>query len=202
LQAQIQPHFLFNTLNTIASFIPEQPDLAQDLMADVSEMLRRSLEGAGAHEITVSDELGLLEPYVRIQRSRFSDRLRFAITASDEARAAYLPGMMLQTLLENAVRHGVARVEGTGEVSIDVSREDGRLVSRVSDTGPGLGMPSEAALNRGIGLQNVRSRLQALYGDDYVLQFDSMEQGGLRVTISVPFHTTPAPVPAQLPRAE
>lgn len=186
LQLRLQPHFLFNTLNSVAALIPRDPDGAERVIARLSELLRFLLQQEGAHEVALATELELLDRYLDIETTRFGDRLTVEMDVAPETRNASVPSLVLQPLVENAVRHGIARVPGPGTVTIGSKKHDDRLVLTVEDSGPGLREPPEA-LTEGTGLATTRRRLAELYGDDQTLELGTGERGGLRVTVELPF---------------
>ena len=160
LNAQIQPHFLFNALNVLRAMIAENPELARDLVTELSELMRYALQAARRDRVPLEEELAVVESYLKIESARFEDRLRWRIEANPEARGALMPPMMLQTLVENAVKHGIAAEEHGGEVVVHATRE-GDIV-RLCVTNPGrLGGHGDTR----IGIANSRERLRLLYGD-------------------------------------
>src|SRR5205823_1463123 len=161
LAMQLQPHFLFNTLNTIAELVHDDPDVADDMITGLSDLLRKTLELGPAQEIPLQAELDLLGRYLDIQRARFGDRLRVAVAADAEARAAAVPVLLLQPLVENAIRHGLAEHVASGQIAIAARRDGDRLVITVTDDGPGPAADSATRSER-VGLGNTRARLDAL----------------------------------------
>ncbi len=193
LRMQIQPHFLFNTLNSITALMHKDVEAAENMMTDLSDLLRRTLETSQAHEVRVSEELDLLEPYLAIQRTRFQDRLTVVRLVDDEVLSAMLPNLTLHTLVENALRHGIAERSSGGVVRITIAREHDMLVLRVADNGPGLSVDVERAFDRGIGLRNTRERLERLYGKAFRFTLENQKEGGVAATIALPFHSAPLP---------
>ncbi|HZR25189.1 MAG TPA: histidine kinase [Vicinamibacterales bacterium] len=188
LSMQLQPHFLFNTLNTIAELVHDDPDGADRMIASLSDLLRKTLELGPAQEIPLGAELELLERYLDIQRARFGDRLRVGMTVGDDARAAAVPVLLLQPIVENAIRHGLAEHIAAGRIHIDAHRQGDRLVITVEDDGPGL--PAAAAPHKErVGLGNTRARLEALYGTDHRLELTNAVTRGARVSLEIPFKT-------------
>jgi two-component system, LytTR family, sensor kinase len=191
LSMQLQPHFLFNTLNTIAELVHDDPDAADHMIAGLSELLRKTLELGPAQEIPLDAELDVLNRYLDIQRARFGDRLRVTVSANGDARPASVPVLLLQPLVENAIRHGLAEHVEAGRIDIDARRAGGRLVITVQDDGPGP--PVSMAIDReGVGLANTRARLETLYGADYRFELTSAADRGARVTLDIPFRTAVA----------
>jgi two-component system LytT family sensor kinase len=185
LNMQLQPHFLFNTLNTIAEMVHEDPDKADTMIAGLSDLLRRTLDLGAVQEIPVAEEIDLVSRYLDIQKARFGDRLRIQITVSDAARAARVPALLLQPIVENAIRHGLAARVDAGRIDID-ARIDGRmLVLTVTDDGSGD--PEEVITGpERVGLGNTRARLDALYRGGARLALGRAEGRGARVTIEIP----------------
>jgi two-component system LytT family sensor kinase len=201
LKMQIQPHFLFNTFNSISALMHKDVEAAENMMTDLSDLLRRTLETSEAHEVTVREELELLEPYLSIQRTRFQDRLTVHVNVDSESYAAMMPNLTLHTLVENALHHGVARRNSGGEVWIEVRQENGMLVIRVSDNGPGLPEQVVDPFDRGIGLPNTKARLEQLYGNEQRFTITNRGEGGVVATIAVPYHSV-ALYPSSSPEAE
>lgn len=190
LKMQLNPHFLFNTLNTISSLMYTDPEAADAMMSRLSELLRLTLEKEGSQEVTLKEEIDILERYLEIERIRFEDRLRVSVSIAPEALEARVPNFSLQPLVENAIRHGIApRPEG-GRLSITAARDDGMLEIRLCDDGPGLKPATGAAPRReGIGIANTRARLAQLYGERHRFEMENAPEGGLVVTMAVPFRT-------------
>ena len=186
LRLQMQPHFLFNTLNTISSVMYEDVRVADKMIARLSDLLRMSLEQGGAQEVTLEREIEFLRLYVETMKARFEERLNVAIDAADDTRGALVPPLLLQPLVENSIRYG-ADAHSIVEVQVSARRENGTLLLEVRDHGPGM-----KGARRGIGLTNTEERLDRLYGGSDHL--DLRNDGGLVVTVKVPFHVDPDPV--------
>jgi signal transduction histidine kinase len=190
LQGKLQPHFLFNTLNSIAALIREQPRLAEQMVGMVGELLRASLSVSDAPEVSLARELSLLEKYVAIERLRFQDRLTIAIDIPAELQSARVPQFLLQPLVENAIRHGVGPREAPGSVRVTAESDETRLRLRVEDDGIGM----QAAWPRngsGIGLSATRERLRQLYGHRQRLEISPGAEAGTVVTIELPLQREP-----------
>ena len=191
LKMQLNPHFLFNTLNTISSLMYTDPDCADRMMTRLSELLRLTLEQDGEQEVTLKEEMEILDRYLQIERIRFEDRLRVTVSIDPAALEARVPNFSLQPLVENAIRHGIApRPEG-GSLEISAKRDEGMLRIRLCDDGPGL-QPAGASGTRrreGIGVANTRARLAQLYGNEQSFEMTNAPEGGLVVLMSVPFRT-------------
>jgi two-component sensor histidine kinase len=185
LSMQLQPHFLFNTLNTIAEMVHEDPDKADTMIAGLSDLLRRTLELGATREIPLSRELDLVSRYLDIQKARFGDRLRVTMSIGPGTEDAVVPALLLQPLVENAIRHGLAARVDAGAIGIG-ARIDGRtLVLLVSDEGSVDREETIAGPER-VGLGNTRARLEALYGDRARLQLTRGAARGARVTVEIP----------------
>ncbi len=185
LQAQLQPHFLFNTLNTIASLIPEDPAAAEEMVESLGELLRAALRNGGKDEITLAQEIELLDQYLGIQERRFHDRLRVERLFAPDLGDALVPPLVLQPLVENAIRHGVAGRPGGGTVTVRTERSDGTLLLAVEDDGPGFATGAEGAPG-GVGLANTRARLEQLYGASAALETGTRAGGGAYVSVTLP----------------
>ncbi|HKA87893.1 MAG TPA: histidine kinase [Haliangiales bacterium] len=182
LRMQLHPHFLFNTLHAIATLVRHDPDAAERMIARLGELLRMTLAAADVEEVPLWRELELLAPYLDIQRTRFSDRLSVDIDVDDPARQARVPSFVLQPLVENAIRHGIAPRAGPGRIVIRARRDGAALRVEVEDDGPG---PAPGA-GDGVGLAATRARLQRLYGDGHRLALARVGETGARVTFTVP----------------
>jgi two-component system LytT family sensor kinase len=188
LEARLQPHFLFNALNTIAALIRKNPPAAAAMVGQLSELLRAALSAETGRQVTLAAELRLLDQYMAIQRTRFSDRLIFSVHATPEALGAYVPQMILQPIVENAVRHGIGPREGPGTIAVEAARQGGALRLLVRDDGVGYGNASPGLRGNGVGLRATRARLAHLYGDECVFDIRAASPGTI-VTIEIPFET-------------
>jgi len=188
LKGQLQPHFLFNTLNGVASLIHTSPDTADFVVVQLADLLRASLELDGAREIPLSAELTLLDKYLAIMTARFQGRLAIDKEIEDAARTALVPQFLLQPLVENAFEHGIGRRAGAGRINIRAAvLPSSRLRLEVSDDGAGVA--TDAALENGVGLTNTTRRLERLYGEREPLRLSSLPGGGARVSVEIPFRT-------------
>jgi two-component system LytT family sensor kinase len=190
LSMQLQPHFLFNTLNTIAELVHGDADAADSMVTGLSDLLRRTLELGPAQEIPLDAELDLLGRYLDIQKARFGERLRVTMTVEEEARIASVPVLLLQPLVENAIRHGLNEHLSSGRIHITARRDGARLVITVTDDGLGAAANAGPARER-IGLGNTRARLDALYGSQHRLDLTNAPERGARVLLEIPFRTAP-----------
>lgn len=189
LQTQLHPHFLFNALNSVLPLVFRDRDAAARTVSQLEKLLRRSLDTDAAQLVPLARELEFLEMYLEIQKTRFQDRLRVAFDIPRDVVSARVPNLILQPIVENAIKHGIAAQPGAGRVAISARREDGMLVLRVRDDGPGLDeSPRTVARSEsGLGLANTRERLRQLYGDGQRLDLVNAPEGGLEVSIALPF---------------
>lgn len=185
LRMQIHPHFLFNTLNSISVLMSEDVTAARRMLTRLSDLLRASLENATNHEVSLKEELEFLNNYLQIEQTRFQDRLTVRMDIDPAVLSASVPNLILQPLVENAIRHGIAPRAQAGVINISAARENGMVRLRISDNGPGLG---SSATTGGIGLTNTQARLDQLYGANHKFEMRSGEHGGFEVTILIPFH--------------
>jgi signal transduction histidine kinase len=186
LKAQLHPHFLFNTLNTISILLAEDPRAARKMLVHLSDLLRMVLNRERGHEVSVRQEVELLESYLEIERLRFQDRLQVQLRVDPEALDARVPDLVLQPLVENAIKHGVVPRPGGGKVEVSVHRRNTELRLEVRDDGPGL-EPSAIGRGKGLGLSNTRHRLEKLYGRQHQFELENAEAGGLSVVLTIPF---------------
>ena len=191
LKMQLHPHFLFNTLNSISALIHEDPEAADVMVSRLSDFLRLVLENAGAQEVPLKDEVRFLDRYLDIQRTRFRERLRAEVSCDPETLDARVPNLLLQPLVENAIRHAVEPRAGGGAVRVRAVRAGSRLALEVRDDGPGLSCTR--ANGTGVGLANTRARLQRLYGADHDIHLENDPAGGLVLSISLPFRADGEP---------
>lgn len=189
LEARLRPHFLFNTLNAIAALIREDPVKAERLVEQLSELLRASLRADPARTVSLAEELDLVGHYLEIERTRFEDRLTTSIDVTDEARTARVPHLILQPLVENAIRHGIGPRGAPGRVSVGAVRVDGRLRIVVEDNGVGMGQGPEELHGSGLGLGGVKARLAFLYGSAQRVVIDRVVPTGTRVMLEIPYTT-------------
>jgi two-component system LytT family sensor kinase len=192
LKMQLHPHFLFNTLHTITALVHEDPERAERTIARLSELLRLFLATSTIHEVPLAEELRILELYLEIERTRFEDRLSVHCDVPSELRDAMVPNLVLQPLVENAIRHGVGKKSGAGWISIAAERYGETLVIRVTDNGEGLNvvrLDNDPATRpeSGKGLAITRGRLESLYGPDQSLTLRNLQTGGAEARITMPF---------------
>lgn len=183
LEMQLNPHFLFNSLQSIAELMHSDVDAADRMVGRLSDLLRLSLSRFGVHELALREELDFVRQYLAIEEIRFSDRLSVELDIDPAVLGAAVPNLLLQPLVENALKHGVARRLDDGWVRIAARRSDSQLLIEVADNGPGLATPP---LER-VGLANIRARLEQLFGGDHRFTLHGDPSGGVRVEVSIPF---------------
>jgi two-component system LytT family sensor kinase len=185
LRMELNPHFLFNTLNAIAGLVRRQEETrAVEMLARLGALLRLTLEREAGHEVALGRELELLELYLDIERIRFSDRLKVDIDVPSVAATALVPIFVLQPLVENAIRHGIAKLPEAGWIRIAGKLEGTTLIIEIADTGPGLA--EESSRGEGVGLRNTRARLSQLYGASAELRLERGATGGTIATLELP----------------
>jgi sensor histidine kinase YesM len=187
LKMQLQPHFLFNTLHTISELVHEDPELADRMITRLSDLLRMTLENTGVHEVTLRKEIEFLKGYLEIEQARLGDRLKVRIEIAPETWDARVPNLLLQPLVENAIRHGIAPYAGPGEIIIQSEHDGGALRLQVRDTGAGLARNWPERAQNGVGLANTQTRLLKLYGSRQTFNTGSETGRGFVVDISIPF---------------
>jgi len=186
LRAQLHPHFLFNALNTISAFTETDPKTARRLMGQLGDLLRASLTHAARPRVTLGEELTFLDDYLAIELARFEGRLTVAVQAGDDVLDASVPGFLLQPLVENAIRHGIGPRMSGGHIEVTARRDGPVMKLRVRDNGVGLPPDWQFPRDAGIGLQNVASRLEHLYGRTDLFRISSNGDGGVDVQLDLP----------------
>lgn len=195
LRYQLNPHFLFNTLNSISTLVMDRNgDLANRMIGQLSRFLRYSLDNDPMQKVPLMKELEAMQLYLDIEKTRFGDRLRLEYDVEETARPACIPSLLLQPLIENAIKYAVAISETEGTIRIAAHVTGNELCLEVSDNGPGLpaGTGQQAKLN-GVGLVNIRERLQTLYGGNQSCRFTNMQPHGLKIQINIPYEIQDAP---------
>ncbi|HUE85700.1 MAG TPA: histidine kinase [Vicinamibacterales bacterium] len=187
LQRQLHPHFLFNTLHAISALLHRDPERADLMIERLSDLLRITLDKVGVQEVTLAEELEYLRAYLDIEQVQFGDRLQVVYEIDAYTLDALVPNLVLQPLAENAIRHGLEPRVGRGRLTVRASRESETLRLQVIDNGRGMTPAAVSAANQGVGLSNTRSRLERLYGDRARLEFAQSDEGGVAVTIHLPF---------------
>ena len=184
LKGQLQPHFLFNTLNSISWLMREDVEAADNMMTSLGELLRTTLSVSASEEVSLRQELKMLALYLAIERARFQDRLRVVVNVAPETLDCNVPCLLLQPLVENAVRHGIARLDRPGSVEVRAVCVGTELAISILDDGPGI--PMESTWREGIGLANTRARLEKHYGAMQSLRYTNRNEGGLIAEIRLP----------------
>ena len=191
LQRQLQPHFLFNTLHAISTLMHRDVQAADRMLARLSDLLRLTLDSIARPEIRLNEELEFLEKYLHIEQVRLGDRLTVRFDVDPEVLDATVPAMILQPLVENAIKHGVAPHGRAGRVAVGARRDHDMLVMTVDDSGPGPSERAMAALSTGIGLSNTRARLTHQFGSRYRFEFQRHPEG-FTALVSIPFRQDPS----------
>ena len=189
LRTQLHPHFLFNTLNAIAELIYQDPPRAERTVTQLSDLLRQALNRADDHEIPLSEEIDFLHKYVSIQQTLLQERLTVHWQVAPDTASAFVPAMILQPVVENAVQHGIAPRASGGTLRLTVLREADTLLLQVQDDG--VGLAGATPTGDGVGLPNTRARLQHLYGDRHSCDINPSPGGGVTVTLRLPFREAP-----------
>ncbi|GAB3425857.1 sensor histidine kinase [Massilia solisilvae] len=187
LKSQLQPHFLFNTLNSIAVLIGDDPAAARYMLQLLCGLLRKVLDNDGSREVTLREELDFIASYLAIEQIRFADRLSYHVDAGPDVMQARVPSLVLQPLVENAIRHGVARRARPGRIVISARADNGMLRLAVTDNGAGLGRD----VKWGIGLSNTRARLQQMFGARHAFDIGENPGGGTAVSLAIPLQEGP-----------
>lgn len=189
LKMQLQPHFLFNTLHSISALVHKNANAADKMIARLGDFLRQTLENAGTQEVTLQQELEFLKCYLDIERIRFENRLTVKMDIEPRTLDARLPNLILQPIVENAIRHGISHQTSPGRIEIGARRLNGTLQVQVTDNGPGLPSNSNSGtiVKEGVGLANTQARLKQLYGEDHRLDLSNTVGGGLSVILEIPF---------------
>jgi two-component system, LytTR family, sensor kinase len=195
LEAELHPHFLFNTLHAISTLVHRDPESADRMISRLSDLLRITFDRSGEPKVSLKEEMDFLQKYLDIEQTRFQDRLTVHVRVEPEALDGEVPRMILQPIVENAIKHGIAGRHGGDSVQITAGLQGARLWMQVHDNGGGLHVGTLKALRTGVGLSNTRARLDCLYGRHYRLEF-SDTRGGLSVLIEIPFQRVTAAGPS------
>lgn len=187
LKMQLEPHFIFNVLNAIATLARRDPPAAETMTLQLADLLRLSLENVDVHEVPLRKELQFLECYLRIQQTRFSDRLSVEYRIEEDVLDAAVPHLIMQPLVENAIRHGIAPKLAGGRIEVSATRRGGRLAVEIRDDGMGLPPGFDSRSDGGVGLSNTRARLRQLYGHDSFFECVNAPGGGCCVRLALPF---------------
>lgn len=189
LKMQLHPHFLFNTLNAISELIHKDPESADRMLTDLSDLLRMSFENLEVQEVPLRQELEFLEKYLEIEQMRFHDRLKVEMRISPDTLDAGVPNMILQPLVENAIKHGIAPRSSGGNIDIAAVRSNGHLEITVRDDGIGVPFGDLENLPEGVGLSNTRRRLKHLYGEKHQFDLEAIKASGFKVRMEIPYRT-------------
>jgi len=190
LKMQLHPHFLFNTLHSISALLTKDVESARKMITRLGDFLRLTLENSGSQEVTLQQEMEFLSCYLEIERIRFQNRLVTRIDLGEQTLEAKVPNLILQPIVENAIRHGIAPRSTPGLIEIEAKQLNGTLRIQVRDNGPGLSehRTSENLFKKGLGLANTETRLERLYGAEHLFHLSNNPDGGLIVTLEIPFH--------------
>ena len=189
LRMQINPHFLFNSLNSISALMHKDVEAADATLIRLSDLLRHALDSADTHEVALREELAFLERYLEIERTRFGPRLKVELDIAPDTLDALVPNLALQPLVENAIKHGIEPRARPGLIQLRARREDSLLALQVQDNG--VGLPQDESVEEGVGLSNTRARLQQLYGDTHQFSLANAAGGGLLVRVTIPYRRGP-----------
>ena len=190
LKMQLHPHFLFNTLHSISALLNQDTEAARKMITRLGDFLRLTLENSGSQEVTLQQEMEFLSCYLEIERIRFRNRLVTHMDVAPQALEAKVPNLILQPIVENAIRHGIAPRSTPGLIEIEAKHQNGTLRIQVRDNGPGLPKhrTTEILFKKGLGLSNTETRLERLYGAAHLFDLSNNPDGGLTVTLEIPFH--------------
>ena len=190
LQMQLNPHFLFNSLHSISSLMHKDVEAADDMIVRLSDLLRAALDSSDTQEVTLREELKFLQRYLEIEKIRFGNRLTVTTEVAADTLDAQVPNLILQPLVENAIRHGIEPHAKAGRIELRAKLADGKLTLDVIDNGSGL--KNSGATKEGVGLTNTRARLRTLYGDAHRFELSNAPTGGLQARIIIPFRKSTA----------
>ncbi len=191
LKMQLHPHFLFNTLHSISELVHDDPPRAEKMIVRLSDFLRLTLDQVGRSEVSLADEIDFLGRYLEIEQMRFEDRLQVEWVIDDKALRAQVPNLILQPIVENALKHGIGRITYQGVLRIACTRQGEQLVMSVRDNGPGLKHQAAPADREGVGLRNTRSRLERHYGGNHLIVMQPAPAAGCEVMVTIPFRPMP-----------
>ena len=194
LRLQVQPHFLFNTLNTISAVMYEDVRAADAMLSQLSDLLRLTLRSSSSHELPLEQELQITRRYLELMQRRFESKLSVSYDIDSSLLPSFVPQLILQPLVENSLRHGMKSGDETMQLAISAHRDNGSMILKVSDTGAGLSASTHEAPTGGIGLANIRDRLAHLYGANAGLTLQNRDSGGVEASVRLPFHISPQPV--------
>lgn len=193
LQMQLNPHFLFNTLHAISALMHKDVEAADRMITRLSDLLRCALESSQEQEVPLRRELRFLQSYLEIEQTRFGERLQVRQDIAPDTLDAQVPNLILQPLVENAIKHGLAPKAGAGRIELSARQANGRLVLEVRDNG--VGLPDDSPPEEGVGLSNTRARLEHLYGEEFRFGLTPATEGGLIVRVEIPLRREPTANP-------
>jgi sensor histidine kinase YesM len=183
---QLNPHFLFNTLNMISSTMYEDIQAADKMIATLSDLLRITLKSSGKGLSTLQKEIEILDLYIDIMNARFKDKLEVKLKIDEDSLDALVPTFLFQPLVENSIKYGMENLTNT-TIEISAKKNDDYLLIKIKDNGPGITKDSKSVLNSGVGLSNTVERLEKLYGSNYEFNWENQAEGGLLLTIEIPY---------------
>jgi LytS/YehU family sensor histidine kinase len=187
LKMQLNPHFLFNTLNMISSTMYEDIQAADKMLATLSDLLRITLKSSEKGLNRLEKEIEILKLYIDIMKARFKDKLKVSLEIESNTLNAFIPNFFFQPLVENSIKYAMENLSST-IIKITTNRQNDKLIIKIKDNGPGIHQESRKILNSGIGLSNTVERLEKLYGNDYDFNWENLEEGGLLLNIEFPFN--------------
>jgi LytS/YehU family sensor histidine kinase len=187
LKMQLHPHFLFNTLHSISSLVSEDPPKANSMIARLGDFLRLTVDNSEQQLVTLKEETEFLRCYLDIEQVRFGDRLTVAFDLEPQTLAAEVPHLILQPVVENAIQHAIGPRAAGGHINVEAKRLNGLLRVAISDNGPGISSNDRLLGKKCVGLSNVRTRLQQIYGSDFRFELMNANHGGLTVVMEIPF---------------
>src|SRR5215475_8220684 len=190
LKMQLHPHFLFNTLHSISSLVLEDPPKANSMIARLGDFLRITLDNSDQQLVTLKQETEFLRCYLDIEQVRFGDRLRVAFEMEPVTLSAQVPHLILQPIVENAIQHAVAPRTAQSQIQIKANQQNGLLRIEIKDNGPGIPSRDDSPADRGLGLKNVRARLNEIYGQNFRFELTNNPGGGLIVGMEIPLHSS------------
>ncbi len=186
LKMQLQPHFLFNALNSVSALLDENPKAADEMLARLGDFLRLTLDNSGTQSVTLKEELEFLRRYLEIEQARFQDQLQVEYDIEQQTLDAEVPNLILQPIIENAIKHGIGQSFEQGQILVIAKREDKKLCLQIKDNGAGLQNNSNGN-KAGFGITNTQARLKSSFGSDYCFELRGLSDGGTLVILKIPF---------------
>ena len=193
LKMQLHPHFLFNTLHSISSLVLEDPQKANSMIARLGDFLRLTVDNSDQQLVTLKEETEFLRCYLDIEQVRFGDRLTVTFELEPQTLSAQVPHLILQPMVENAIQHAIAPRSARGHINIEAKRLNSLLRVAITDNGPGISSNANLPWKQGVGLTNVRTRLQQIYGPDFRFELMNTKGGGVTAFMEIPFEREPNP---------